>query len=146
MKFSTADQPVAFSSTGSSNISQRRVMGLPAALQGSAPKLDSHFVWSRVARKLDPVSAASKPNGFAADVAVSNSDIQAGGSHSGVGQIQRLPESVAGVESMLPTLPSMSQSDAGHEAPASPDVSVLADRVYELIVQRIASERQRRGL
>jgi hypothetical protein len=80
------------------------------------------------------------------------SSVSFSGAGSGFVHLQAFPgspgsDSVRNPEMAVPTLPSMSQASTSYQTMApGGDLTVLADRIYDLLLKRLASERQRRGM
>jgi len=54
---------------------------------------------------------------------------------------------IRGLESLVPVQPALQETRSSTtQAPTSADANQLANRVYDIIVRRLTSERQRRGM
>ena len=121
-------------SMGAGETSQRDLQGRPIGVE----------------RVFSAHRAAQRPPGVAQGPAW-HSGVPSDGLLPNLARIQRLPApsitgSMAGTQSPE-ALPELTQLQAGHNTTTpAPDLSGLADRVYDLLVQRLASERQRRGI
>jgi hypothetical protein len=107
---------------------------------------------NRVFRSLSPPAVSKAVHAIEYSPEVARSNVLFPGAATTMAHLQRFDTESGSVGDggsvgSVPTLPSLSQSEAGNSPlqASGPDLSVLADKVYDLLVRRLATERQRRG-